>query len=69
VVAKFDVYCLPRVNVTFERHLFFTRDQKESKSVESYVAALRKLAKTCKFGELRDSLVRDRLFAGYLMSQ
>ena len=64
VIAKFDDFCLPRVNVTFERHLFFTRDQKESESVESYVAALRKLAKTCEFGELRESLVRDRFICG-----
>lgn len=28
------------------------------------MAALRKLAKTCEFGELRDSLVRDRFICG-----
>ncbi len=60
LVARFDAHFLPRVNVTFERHQFFTRNQEPGESVDSYITALRKLAQTCEFGEIRDSLVRDR---------
>ena len=33
-------------------------------SIDSYVACLRSLAKTCNYGELQDSLIRDRLVMG-----
>ena len=58
-MAIFDAHFLPRVNVTFERHQFFTRNQEPSESFDRYITALRKLALTCEFGEIRDSLVRD----------
>ena len=64
LVARFDAHFLPRVNVTFERHQFFTRNQEPGESVDRYITALRKLAQTCEFGEIRDSLVRDRFICG-----
>ena len=64
VLQKFTDHFLPRVNVTFERHLFFIRDQMEGESADRYVTTLRKLAKTCEFGTLFDSLIRDRFVCG-----
>ena len=61
MLAKFEMHFLPRVNVTYERHCFCIRDQEPDESVDRYVTALRKLAQTCEFGEIRDSLVRDRV--------
>ena len=63
-VARFDAHFLPRVNVIFERHQFFTRNQEPGESVDRYITALRKLTQTCEFGEIRDSLVRDRFICG-----
>ena len=60
LVARFDAYFLPRVNVTFERHQFFMPNQEPGESVDRYITALRNLAQTCELGEIRDSLVHDR---------
>ena len=64
LISKFQAYCIPKKNITFERHVFNTRNQRSDENVESYVTDLRKLAKTCEFGELRDSLIRDRIVCG-----
>lgn len=34
VVSKFEEYCIPRENTIYERFLFFTRDQRESETVD-----------------------------------
>ena len=64
VLKRFDDHFLASVNVTFERHLFFIRDQKAGESVDRYVTALRTLASTCEFGDLREPLIRDRFVCG-----
>ena len=62
VIKKFDEYFLPCVNVTltFEQHLFIHRDQLPGETLDRYLTALR----TCEFGQLKDSLVRDRFICG-----
>ena len=64
LVQKFEEYCIPRKNVTYERHLFNTRNQGPTESIDSYVTALKNLAKSCEFGELTDSLIRDQIVCG-----
>jgi hypothetical protein len=62
--TKFELYCTPKKNVTFERHVFNTRNQEPSESIDSYVTELRKLAKSCEFAQLHDSLIKDRIVCG-----
>ena len=64
IMARFEVHCCPRKNVTFERYIFHTRKQMEAEPAEVYVAELRKKAVSCEFGELRDSLIMDQLILG-----
>ena len=64
LIAKFRAYCTPKKNITFERHVFNTRCQESDESIDSYVTALKKLAKSCEFADLQDSLVRDRIVCG-----
>ena len=64
VINKFEEYCTPKKNVTYERHLFNTRAQGETEGIDAYVTELRKLARNCEFGELHDSLIRDRIVCG-----
>lgn len=64
MVKKFEAYCIPRKNVTYERHMFNTRNQGPTESIDSYVTALKNLAKSCKFGDLTDSLIRGRIVCG-----
>ena len=46
LVLKFEACCLPKKNVTHERHMLNLRKQKPE-TIEQFVAELRKLAKNC----------------------
>jgi hypothetical protein len=52
VIEKFETYRMPRKNVTWERHIFNTRDQQPGKAIYQYATDLRIKAKSCKFGTL-----------------
>jgi hypothetical protein len=67
LVAKFEAYCLPKKNAKHERHVFNLRKQKPDESVEQFVTELirtvsmENLAKNCEYGELTNSIVKDRI--------
>lgn len=48
-------------NIIDERHGFNTRSQKEGKSTDVFVMELKQKGSLCEFGELKDSLTRDRI--------
>ena len=64
VSKKFEECCTPKKNVTYERHVFYTRAQGANGGIDAYVMELRKLARNCQFGELHDSVIRDRIVCG-----
>jgi hypothetical protein len=64
VVRKFQEFCVPRKNIIYERYVFHTRQQQEEESIDSFVTDLRLKAQSCEFGELQESLIRDRLVVG-----
>lgn len=64
ILEKMEKYCIGECNETYERYVFNRRDQESNESVDAYVTALRKLAKTCNYGTLADSLIRDRIVVG-----
>lgn len=66
VIEKFAEYCTPRKNVTYERHLFNTRNQRTGEMIDQYATDLRTKAKSCEFGTLCDSLIRDRIVCGII---
>ena len=66
VLDKFEKYCNPKKNITYERYIFFTRNQERGVPVESFVTDLMLKAKTCEFLTLRDSLIRDRIVLGII---
>ena len=66
LVEKFEAYCIPRKNVTWERHVFNTRNQQPGESIDQYVTDLQNKAKTCEFGALLESLIKDRLVCGVI---
>ena len=51
-------------NKIHERYQFRKRDRESSESIDSYVASLCTSAKTCNYGSLLDSLIRDRIVVG-----
>ena len=67
ICEKFQEYCNPRKNVTFERYKFFTHVQ-GSKGTELYIIELKTLSQSFGYGTLCDSLIRDRIVCGITSS-
>ena len=61
VMQKFEKYCMPKRNVTYERHKFFARSQHVNETIDQYATELRNRAQSCEFGELTNSLIQDRI--------
>ena len=49
-----------------ERFHFYQRNQDAGESISAYLASLRRLASTCKFGDFLEDALRDRLVCGML---
>lgn len=64
VVDCFTKYFAKKVNVIYERARFNKRYQEEGETVSGFITALFELSKTCKFGKLREELIRDRIVVG-----
>ncbi len=64
VLRKFEAFCVGTTNETYERYLFNKRDQESGESIDAYVTALRSLARSCNYGAIQDSLIKDRIVVG-----
>ncbi len=64
VLKKFETYCVGETNEIYERYCFNQRVQEPNEPIDSYLSALRSMAKTCNYGNLEDNLIRDRLVIG-----
>lgn len=64
VINKFEAYFNPEKNVTYERHIFLSRNKKPYETMEEYITDLRDLSSTCDFGTLTDSLITSKLILG-----
>jgi len=57
ILTKFETYCIPQTNVTWERHVFNTRNQHDDETIDQYVTDPKKKAQTCEFQDLKESLI------------
>ena len=64
VIKAFSTHFQRKKNVVFERALFNRRIQKEDETVEEFINSAIELAKHCKYGTLKDELIRDRIVVG-----
>ncbi|KAM7293520.1 uncharacterized protein ISCGN_026650 [Ixodes scapularis] len=64
VKQRFKEHFHPKVNPTYERYRFNQMKQKEGETFNEFLTAARLQAKKCKFGELTDELLRDRIIVG-----
>jgi len=61
LIKKFDDYFDPPKSETEERYKFYTRHKKNNETIEAYIVDLKEKAKTCNFGDLTESLIRDMI--------
>ncbi|KAM7300064.1 uncharacterized protein ISCGN_020628 [Ixodes scapularis] len=64
VVERLGTYYAPKRKEIAESFKFFKRDQKPDETVPEYFVAIRRLAETCNFGDIRERLLRDRIVCG-----
>ena len=65
ILMKFEEYCQPRKNISFEWYCFNQRQQEAGETYEQYRTALRKLSQTCNFRSIMlDEILWDRLVFG-----
>lgn len=61
VLEKLTSYFDPPAKESVERYKFFTRTKEANETFETYVNDLKEKAKTCNFGSLTESLIRDKV--------
>ena len=66
VCHKFKEWFGGAKNVIYERLVFNRRKQQEGERIDHFVSELKRLALTCDFDSLKDSLIRDRIVGGVL---
>jgi hypothetical protein len=64
VIDKFEEYCNPKRNVTLERFYFNQCTQVSDETVDHFVTRVKKLSQNCAYGDLKDSLIMDRIICG-----
>ena len=64
VMQKFELYCTPKKNITFERFHFNHCVQEKEESSDQFITRLKHLSQTCEFGVLENSLIKDRIVYG-----
>ena len=64
IMQKFDDHFVPQSNVSVERHKFNSRKQLPGESFQQFFAELRKTAKECDFGAIKDDMIRDHIVCG-----
>ena len=63
LIQKFEEHCAWKKNLTFERYKFNTCVQ-DGRPFDSFLFDLVNKSKTCEFGELKNSLIKDRIVCG-----
>lgn len=64
VKQAFDQHFVGVHNVIFERAKFNKRCQEVGESAENFITAVHKLAEHCRYGVLREEMIRDRIVVG-----
>ncbi|CAB0019152.1 unnamed protein product [Nesidiocoris tenuis] len=61
VIQSFNKYFAKKINVIYERAKFNRRYQFENEPVSEFITSLQELSMSCKYGPLREELLRDRI--------
>ena len=65
MLAKFNAYCEPRVQVIYERYRFNNHKQEPAENIAAYLTVLRTIAKNCQHEEITpEEILRDRIVLG-----
>ena len=64
IMAGFEAFCIGAVNVTYERYTFNRRVQENGEWFDVFLGEVRRLARSCRFEGVDESMIRDRIVVG-----
>lgn len=64
VIQAFENFCKPRKNTVYERYIFHQRNQREGESFDTFLIDIKRLIRTCEFGDTENEMLRDRIVLG-----
>ena len=64
VIDAFRKHCIGEINLTYERYVFNRRGQEPGESFDAFLAELRRLVRSCEYGALEESILKDRIVVG-----
>ena len=64
VIAAFEQHCIGETNITYERYILNKRVQEDHETFDNFLTDIRRLAKSCEYGTLTESLLKDRIVIG-----
>ena len=64
MLKKFEDFCTPKKNLTFEMHTFFTYRQKQGETIDQFVRELKSKMRSCVLSPLENSLILTQLVRG-----
>ena len=67
VLELWNNYCVGKTNTIYERYKFNNRSQEPGETIDAYATAVRTLADTCSFGNLKEEMIRGRLVCGIFL--
>ena len=56
-VNALNAYFIPKVNSTYQNHLFRSMEQREGETVAQFVTRLRQVVKDCDYGDQADNQI------------
>jgi len=64
VIEAFETFYVGAVNVTYERYVFNKRQQESCERFDVFLGEVRRMARTCRFEGVEESMIRDRIVVG-----
>jgi transposase InsO family protein len=64
LIDAFEKHCIGEINEVYERYVFHRRQQEPGELFDTFLGDLRRLAKTCGYGTVEESTIRDRIVLG-----
>lgn len=64
VIRAFEEFCKPKTNEVYERFVFYKRNQAHGEPFDIFLMDIKRLVKSCNFGDNEEEMLRDRIVLG-----
>ena len=64
ILGKLEAHFVSERNILYKRYIFHNTEQQAHETINQFAVKLHQLAEPCKFGALKDEMVRNRLVLG-----